>query len=184
MGKLSVFNFITLNGFYKGVNNDIGWHKHGEEEGEFSAEGAQSDSVILFGRVTYDMMYSFWPTPMAMESMPVVADGMNNSEKIVFSRTLKKAGWNNTRIISSHAVEEIKKLKKALQKDMIILGSGSIVTLCAEHGLIDTYQIMIDPVAIGNGTPLFNGMKRQLDLRLTSTRTFKSGVILLNYEPA
>jgi dihydrofolate reductase len=184
MGKLSVFNFITLNGFYKGVNNDIGWHKHGEEEGEFSAEGAQSDSVILFGRVTYDMMYSFWPTPMAMESMPVVADGMNNSEKIVFSRTLKKADWNNTRIISSHAVEEIKKLKKALQKDMIILGSGSIVTLCAEHELIDTYQIMIDPVAIGNGTPLFNGMKRQLDLRLTSTRTFKSGVILLNYEPA
>lgn len=184
MGKLSVFNFITLNGFYKGVNNDIGWHKHGEEEGEFSAEGAQSDSVILFGRVTYDMMYSFWPTPMAMESMPVVADGMNKSEKIVFSRTLKKADWNNTRLISSHAVEEIKKLKKTSQKDMIILGSGSMVTLCAEHGLIDTYQIMIDPVAIGNGTPLFNGIKRQLDLRLTSTRTFKSGVVLLNYEPA
>lgn len=184
MGKLSVFNFITLNGFYKGVNNDIGWHKHGEEEGEFSAEGAQSDSVILFGRATYDMMYSFWPTPMAMESMPVVADGMNKSEKIVFSRTLKKADWNNTRIINSHAVEEIKKLKKTSKKDMIILGSGTIVTLCAEHGLIDTYQIMIDPVAIGNGTPLFNGMKCQLDLRLTSTRTFKSGVILLNYEPA
>jgi dihydrofolate reductase len=184
MGKLSVFNFITLNGFYKGVNNDIGWHKHGEEEGEFSAEGAQSDSVMLFGRVTYDMMYSFWPTPMAMESMPVVAEGMNKSEKIVFSRTLKKADWNNTRIISNHAVEEIKKLKKTSQKDMVILGSGSIVTLCAEHGLIDTYQIMIDPVAIGNGTPLFNGMKCQLDLRLSSTRTFKSGVILLNYEPA
>lgn len=184
MGKLSVFNFITLNGFYKGVNNDIGWHKHGEEEGEFSAEGVQSDNIMLFGRVTYDMMYSFWPTPMAMESMPVVADGMNNSEKIVFSRTLKKADWNNTRIISSHAVEEIKKLKKTSQKDMIILGSGSLVTLCAEHGLIDTYQIMIDPVALGNGSPLFKGMQRQLDLRLTSTRTFKSGVILLNYEPA
>lgn len=184
MGKLSVFNFITLNGFYKGVNNDIGWHKHGQEEGEFSAEGAQSDSVMLFGRVTYDMMYSFWPTPMAMESMPVVADGMNKSEKIVFSHTLKKADWNNTRIISNHAVEEIKKLKKTSQKDMVILGSGSMVTLCAEHGLIDTYQIMLDPVAIGNGTPLFKGMQRQLDLRLTSTRTFKSGVILLNYEPA
>lgn len=183
MGKLSMFNFITLNGFYKGVSNDIGWHKHGQEEGEYSAEGAQSDSVMLFGRVTYDMMYSFWPTPMAIESMPVVADGMNKSEKIVFSRTLKKADWNNTRIISSHAVEEIIKLKKTSQKDMIILGSGSIVTLCAEHGLIDTYQIMIDPVALGNGTPLFKGMQRQLDLRLTSTRTFKSGVILLNYEP-
>jgi dihydrofolate reductase len=184
MGKLSVFNFITLNGFYKGVKNDIGWHKHGEEEGEFSAEGAQSNSVILFGRVTYDMMYSFWPTPMAMQSMPEVADGMNKSEKIVFSRTLKKADWTNTRIISKHAVEEIKELKKTSQKDMIILGSGSIVTLCAEHGLIDTYQFMVDPVTIGNGTPLFNGMKRQLDLKLTSTRAFKSGVVLLTYEPA
>jgi dihydrofolate reductase len=183
MGKLSVFNFITLNGFYKGVNNDIGWHKHGEEEGKYSAEGAQSDNIMLFGRVTYDMMYSFWPTTMAKESMPEVANGMNKSEKIVFSHTLKKADWSNTRIISNQAVEEIKKLKKTSQKDMIILGSGSIVRLCAEHGLIDTYQIMVDPVAIGNGIPLFHGLKRQLDLTLTSTRTFKSGVVLLNYEP-
>ena len=184
MAKLNVFNFITLNGFYKGVNNDIGWHQHGGEESEFSKEGAQSDSILLFGRVTYEMMYSFWPTPMAKESMPEVADGMNKSEKIVFSNTLKKAKWNNTRIINSHAVEEIKKLKKTSKKDITILGSGSIVTLCAEHGLIDTYQIMLDPVAIGKGTPMFSGMKRQLDLNLVSVKKFKSGVVLLNYKPA
>src|SRR5688572_14374240 len=129
MAKLNIFNFITLNGFYKGPNNDINWHKHGDEEGEFSKEGAQSDSIILFGRVTYEMMYSFWPTTLAQESMPEVADGMNKSEKIVFSNTLQKADWNNTRIISSHAVEEIKKLKKTSKKDFIVLGSGSIVTL-------------------------------------------------------
>jgi dihydrofolate reductase len=184
MGKLSVFNFITLNGFYKGANNDIGWHQHGGEEEDFSKEGAQSDSIILFGRVTYEMMKSFWPTRMAMESMPEVADGMNKSEKIVFSKKLKKADWNNTRIIKTNVVEEIKKLKKTSKKDIVILGSGSIVTLCADNGLIDTYQIMLDPVAIGKGTPMFQGMKNQLDLKLTSTKTFKSGVVLLNYQPA
>lgn len=184
MAKLNVFNFITLNGFYKGIQEDISWHKHGAEEEQFSKEGVQSNSIILFGRVTYEMMYSFWPTPMAMESMPEVADGMNTSEKIVFSTTLKKAEWNNTRVISNHAVEEIKKLKTTSKKDIVILGSGSIVTLCAEHGLIDTFQIMIDPIAIGNGTPLFNGLSQPLNLTLISTQTFKSGVILLNYEPA
>lgn len=184
MTKLSVFNFLTLNGFYKGTKQDISWHQHGDEEGEFSKEGVQSNSIILFGRTTYDMMYSFWPTRLAMESMPEVADGMNKSEKIVFSKKLKKADWNNTRVINTNAVEEIKKLKKVSRKDMVILGSGSIVTLCAEHGLIDTYQIMIDPVAIGTGTPMFKGMKHRLDLQLLSTKTFKSGIVLLNYKPA
>jgi dihydrofolate reductase len=184
MASLNVFNFITLNGFYKDAQNGIGWHKHGGEEEDFSKEGAQSDSIILFGRVTYDMMKSFWPTPMAMESMPEVADGMNKSEKIVFSKKLEKADWNNTRIVNSNVVEEIKKLKKTSKKDMVILGSGSIVTLCAEHNLINTYQIMLDPVAIGNGTPIFSGLKRQLDLKLISTKAFKSGVVLLNYQVA
>ena len=146
MGKLSVFNFITLNGFYKGTNNDISWHRHGTEENEFASEGLKSDSMLLFGRVTYQMMAGYWPTPMAAQNDPTVAEGMNSSEKIVFTRTLKKAEWNNTRIISDNVIEEVKKLKKN-GKDMTILGSGSIVTLFAEHGLIDEYQIMVDPVA-------------------------------------
>ena len=94
MGKLSVFNFMTLNGYFKGLNDDIAWHKHGnEEEGEFAADGAQSDSIILFGRKTYEMMAGFWPTPDAIRNMPAVAEGMNKSEKIVFSRTLKIANY-------------------------------------------------------------------------------------------
>jgi dihydrofolate reductase len=183
MGKLTVFNFITLNGFYKGLNEDIGWHKHGEEEGEYSAEGAQSDSIILFGRVTYEMMAGYWPTPMAKEAFPIVADGMNKAEKIVFSKTLKEADWNYTRIIRSNIVEETKKLKQTSVKDMVILGSGSIVTQFAGQKLIDEYQIMVDPVVIGAGTPIFSGIKHPVDLNLISTRTFKSGVVLLCYKP-
>jgi len=184
MGKLSVFNFMTLNGYFKGPNDDTSWHQHGNgEEGEFAAEGAQSDSILLFGRKTYEMMASFWPTPLAAKSMPEVADGMNKSEKIVFSRTLKKATWNNTRIIKNNIVEETKKLKSTSPKNMTILGSGSILTQLAEAGLVDTFMFMLDPLALGDGTPIFNGIGIKLELKLTETRSFKSGRLLLTYQP-
>lgn len=189
MGKLSVFNFMTLNGYFKGPNDDTSWHQHGnEEEGEFAAEGAQSDSIILFGRKTYEMMARFWPTDAALKSMPEVAEGMNKSEKIVFSRTLKSAdpiviGWKNTRIVKNNIVEEVKKLKVTSKKDMTVLGSGSVLTQLAEAGLVDTYMFMIDPLALGDGTPIFKGIGHKLELQLAETRTFKSGAVLLTYHP-
>ena len=183
MGKLSAFNFITLNGFFKGTNEDISWNKHGKEEEEFSAENLKSGDVLLFGRVTYEMMEKYWTSPIAMETSPIVAGGMNRAEKIVFSRTLKTAHWNNTKLINENIIEEIKKIKKNPAKDLTILGSGSILTLFTEHGLIDEYQVMIYPTAIGQGTPLLNGIKHNLELKLIKTRTFKSGTVLLSYQP-
>jgi dihydrofolate reductase len=185
MGKLTAFNFLTLDGYYKDANNDISWHQHGAEENEYSANSLKADSILLFGRTTFEMMRSFWPTPMALETNPVVAKGMNSAEKIVFSHTLKNAGWDNTRIVSNDMAGEVKKLKQTSAKDMAILGSGTIITQLAEEGLIDSYQLMFDPVAIGNGTPVFKNIKHQLNLKLTDTRVFKqSGVVLLCYEPA
>lgn len=183
MGKLTSFQFLTINGFYKGDNNDISWHRHGGEESDFAAAGAQSDSILLFGRITYEMMAAFWSTPQAQQSMPEVAEGMNRSEKIVFSRTLQKTSWNNTRIIRENIVAEIKKLKKESPKDMTILGSGSIQTQLAATGLVDEFQFMIDPVALGSGTPVLNGLSAKLDLELTHHRAFNSGVVLLSYRP-
>jgi len=182
MRKLNVFNFITLNGYFEGPNHDISWHKHGGEENKYSDDSLKADGILLFGRRTYEMMYSFWPTPMAAEMFPETAKGMNKSEKIVFSNSLKKAEWNNTKVIGGNIVEEMRRLKKTKGKDMTILGSGSIVSLFAEAGLIDNFEIMIDPIAIGNGTPIFNGIQHKLDLKLTDTRTFKSGVVLLSYK--
>lgn len=182
MGKLSAFNFITLNGYYKGINEDISWHQHGGEEEQFSIESLQSDNILLFGRITYEMMANWWPTPMAIDTMPDVAEAMNKSEKIVFSRTLKKADWTNTRIIKTKMLDAVKKLKETSQKNLTILGSGSLVTQLAEKGLIDTFQFMIDPIAIGEGTPLFHNINKTLNLKLTNSRVFKSGTILLSYE--
>ena len=183
MRKIGVFNFVTLNGFYKGPDNDISWHQHGGEESSFSEEGAQSGGILLFGRVTYEMMAAFWPTEDAKKAFPVVADGMNKAEKIVFSNSLKRADWNNTKIVSGDIAETIKKMKQQPGKDMTILGSGSIVNLLTDHGLIDHYQIMVDPLALGEGTPIFNDISQPLQLELVANRIFKRGVILLTYQP-
>jgi dihydrofolate reductase len=184
MSKLTVFNFVTLNGYFKGPGGDLSWHRHGAEENEFAAGNLNSPgNILLFGRVTYEMMAGYWPTPEAIKNDPVVAEGMNKADKIVFSRSLKKAEWNNTRLVKDNIIEEVKKMKQLPGKDMTILGSGSIITQFAEQGLIDGYQIMVDPVALGDGTPIFKGISRRLELKLTTTNTFKSGVILLCYEP-
>ena len=183
MRKLVVFNFLTLNGYFEGPDGDLSWHRHGEEEGKYASESVGQGGVLLFGRITYEHMAAFWPTPMAMQQMPAVAKGMNNAEKIVFSRTLKTADWENTNIISGDLIKEVDRLKKVPGKDMCLLGSGSILTQLADAGLIDEYQFMVDPVALGSGTPAFKGLKKKLDLKLVSTRKFSSGVLLLNYQP-
>jgi dihydrofolate reductase len=180
VGKLSVFNFVTINGLFKGPNNDISWAHEAQEHG-YAADMLQSRGTLLFGRVTYELMSQYWPTPQAFKDVPAVANGMNDAEKIVFSKTLKKADWKNTTIVRDHIEDEVKKMKAA-GKNMTLLGSGSIVTLFANHGLIDEYQLMVHPVALGDGTPFLKGLERRLDLKLASTRDFKSGTHLLVYQ--
>ncbi len=184
MSKLIVYNFVTLNGYFKGANEDISWAKKGSnEESEFAADNLKSGNILLFGRITYEMMEKYWPTPEAQKNDPIVAEGMNEAEKIVFSNTLEKANWKNTRIIKDNIVEEIKKMKRQNGKDMVLLGSGTIVNQFAEKGLIDEYQIMVHPVVIGEGTPLLKNIDHMMDLKLTVTKAFPSGVVLHCYKP-
>jgi dihydrofolate reductase len=185
MAKLVSFTFITLDGYYKGVGDEISWHKHGQEESEFSSKsmGSGDDSILMFGRLTYEMMAGFWPTEMGRQMNPTVAEGMTNAEKIVFSKTLTAGSWKNTRVLNGNLAAEVATLKKG-SKDIAVLGSGSVLSQLAEANLVDRYQVMLDPVAIGAGVSIFSGMNRQLNLKLVETKTFKSGVILLNYEPA
>lgn len=186
MGKLGVFNFVTLNGFYSGPNGDISWHKDKDndpEKDEYGKQGVRASTTLIFGRVTYQMMASFWPTPDAMKHMPEMAAGMNRAEKFVFSKTLQSANWENTTLVKDDMFEAIKKLKES-GRELTILGSGSIVTQLAEHGLIDQFQFMIDPVVIGSGKAIFSGIKTNLNLVLTDSKVFKSGIIVLTYKPA
>lgn len=182
MGRLSAFTFATLNGYIEGVKGDISWHRHGEEKTAYAARGLASGSVLLFGRITYQMMASYWPTPMAAQQDPVVAAGMNAAEKIVFSRTLQRADWTNTRVLKGPIGHDVRLLKSGA-RDMTLLGSGSILSQLSDEGLIDEYQIMLDPVAIGAGTTMFGSLKRTMNLALTDVQRFGSGVVLLNYVP-
>jgi dihydrofolate reductase len=184
MGKLLVYNFVSANGYFKGPNEDISWaHQNpSQEEKDFAAENAQGGAILLFGRKTYQMMAGYWPSPEAKKNNAGVAEGMNKAEKIVFSKTLKKADWDNTRVVSGNIEEEVRKLKQS-EKHITVLGSGSIVNQLAEAGLVDEFQVMIHPVVIGSGTSFLKDIHKKIDLVLTKTRSFKSGIVLLCYQP-
>jgi dihydrofolate reductase len=185
MRKLTVFNSVTLDGYYTDLNNDMSWaHQNDPEWNEFVAGNSSGNSTLLFGRVTYEMMASFWPTPQAAQGMPEVAKKMNGSSKIVFSKTLKKADWNNTTLVNGDLTAEVKKMKQASGPDMVILGSGSIVSQLAQAGLIDEYQIVISPVVIGKGRTLFETVQDRLPMKLIKSRIFKNGSVFLVYAPA
>jgi dihydrofolate reductase len=187
MRRLVVFNSVTVDGYFSGPGGDISWAHKAPEDAEwnaFVAENAGSGGLLLFGRITYELMASYWPTPEARKSFPEVAEGMNSLPKVVFSRTLDKASWNNTRLVKGNLAEEVRAMKKESGEDMTILGSGSIVSQLAQAGLIDEYQLIVNPVVLGKGRTMFDGIKARLALKLTRTRTFANGNILLSYVPA
>lgn len=184
MGRLSAYTFTTINGFFKGPDDDTSWHTHGEDEARYSVDSLQGGSTLVFGRKTYDMMAGFWPTPAAAEQFPEVASGMNRADKVVLTRTAFEPLWEGTRCITGDLAEEVRKLKATADNDLTILGSGSIVSQLSDDRLIDDYQVMIDPVAIGEGTPLFAGITGKLDLKLVDSRVFPSGIVLLTLTPA
>jgi dihydrofolate reductase len=182
--KLAVFNQVSLDGYFTDASGDMSWaHKNDPEWNAFAAENAKDGGVLIFGRITYELMASFWPTPSAMEQLPTVAEGMNNLQKVVFSRTLEKASWNNTKLVKSDMAAEIRKMKKEPGKDMVILGSGSIVSQLTQEGLIDEFQLVMNPIVLGKGRTMFDGVKEKLSLRRTKSRTFGNGNVLLCYEP-
>ena len=184
MRKFVVFNQVTLDGYIADINGDMSWaHKQDAEWNAFVQENASGGGELLFGRITYELMTSYWPTPYAMKNDPIVAERMNNLPKVVFSRTLEKASWNNTKLVKGDMAAEIRKMKKEPGENMVIFGSGSIASQLAQEGLIDEYQIVLNPVVLGKGRTMFEGIKEKLTLKLTKTRTFGNGNVLLCYEP-
>lgn len=183
MKKVFLFNMTTLDGFFEGPNQDISWHNVDEEFNDFAIEQLKEIGTLLFGRVTYQGMASYWPTEFAIRNDPVVAGLMNGLPKIVFSRTLDQAEWSNSKLVKENAAEEVSKLKGQPGKDIAIFGSSDLAVTLAEHGLIDEYRIIVNPVFLGGGTPLLKGIKQKLNLKLLNARTFKSGNVLLYYAP-
>lgn len=184
MRKLLVFNSVTVDGYFTDKNGDMSWaHKQDPEWNEFVADNSSSGGELLFGRITYEMMASFWPTPAAAKQFPEVAEHMNSLPKVVFSRTLDSVSWQNTRLMKGKLADEVRKLKQESGKDMVIMGSGSIVSQLALENVIDEYQVVVCPIVVGAGRTMFDGLKDKLNLKLTKSRTFNNGNVLLSYEP-
>ncbi len=186
MASLKVFENISLDGFFTDAQGKMEFARKDPDDKEwtdFVSGNASGGGMLVFGRITYQEMASFWPTPMAAKMMPVVAERMNAGPKVVFSRTLPKAEWANTRLIKDDLVGAIRKLKEG-PTDMVILGSGSLVAQLAPHRLIDEYQFVLTPVAIGGGRTLFQGVKEPLPLTLAKSRAFGNGNLVLTYLPA
>lgn len=180
MGKLSAFLFVSLDGYYKDLSDGISWHEHSEEGNQHSVDNLSHGNTLLFGRKTHDLMASFWPTPVAYDVYPKVAEGMNKSPKIVISSTLESSSWNNTKVFNDNWISLVRELKRSA--DITILGSGTILRQVADEGLLDQLSIMIDPIALGSGESIFKGLSNTISFKTTGTKTFRNGSVLIDYE--
>ncbi len=188
MRKITVFNHVTVDGFFAGPHGEIDWFKvikKDDEWDKYTHEQSKSGSTLMFGHTTYEMMKSWWPTPDAIKNDPDMAKVVNNSPKIVFSKTLQSVeegpNWKNITLLHEIEPEEIVKLKE--KEDITIIGSGTIVQQLANLGLIDEYSLVVVPVILGAGKPLFKDAKKT-NLKLLEARSFKNGVVMLKYRPA
>ena len=179
MRKLKVFNMISVDGFFAGKDGNIDWHTVDDAFNKYALEVISGIDTILFGRVTYQLFESYWPTA---DDDQEIADFINHARKVVFSKTLKKVDWEGAELFNEIDPDVFKKWKAQPGKDMIIYGSGTLVSELTNLGLIDEYHFMVSPVVLGTGKPIFKDLDMSLKLRLLETREFKSnGNVLLSY---
>ena len=180
---------VSLDGFFEGKDHDLSWHNVDQEFNEYAIQMLRETGLIIFGRRTYQLMESFWPNaevdPKTTTDNVQVAKLMNNTPKMVISRTLKNVkegpNWKNVTLYNKLDVEEIKALKQQSGKD-IWAGGSELATALLKEGLIDELRIMVNPVIVGSGTQLFKGLESKMEFKLTKTRAFKSGNVLLFYD--
>lgn len=184
MRKLIMWNIITLDGYFEGPQNwDLSFHNliWGQELEKLSIEQLQSADYLVFGRKTYEGMAAYWTKPEAETEEQEVAKLMDSLPKLVFSKTLKSAEWNNTSIISDNASAEIKKIKEQGGKDVFVFGSANLSEAFINDNLFDEYRIGIAPVILGNGRPLFRQGLASNNLSLISTQQLATGGVVLTY---
>jgi dihydrofolate reductase len=187
MGKITAFLHLTLDGFFAGPNGEIDWFKSDQRDADFDAhmhQQARGGSTLIFGRTTYEMMKSYWPTPEAIEADPEMAKVLNQSPKLVFSRTLSRVeegpNWKNIELIHDIDPADVSKRKEKAGSDFTILGSGSVVQQFTNLGLLDVFGLVIVPIILGTGKRLFQNV-RETNLDLLESRSFKSGLTFLRY---
>lgn len=186
MRTLASFLMVSLDGYFEGPDpEDFGWQIVDDEFNQFAVRQLDSSDCLVFGRVTYQGMASYWPTPGAIESDPEVGSRMNHTLKIVVSRSLDRLEpeWNNTRLITKDVHHELSSLKQQPGKDLLVLGSSVLTASLIDMGLLDELRIIVNPVVLGEGRSVLGTAQHRPKLKLLENRTFRSGNVLLTYEP-
>lgn len=188
MRKLVLFLHSSLDGFVEGPNGpmDISWVAYDGDLEKHAREILSTADTVLWGRGTYQMMHSYWPSvpsdPSASQHERDHAEWIEKTAKVVFSTTLENVEWNNSRLVKEDVEEEIKRLKQQPGQDIVILGSPRFAHTLMQLDLIDEYKITVSPVLIGSGLPLFQGVQEKINLKLVENKTFDSGAIALVYQ--
>jgi dihydrofolate reductase len=197
MRRITMFNGVSADGYFELPGGDLSWVT--QEPGVHASSASRMPAVdtMLFGRKTYEMFERAWrpaesgaPKPVdphspnhPSDAARMFADWINAHHKVVFSTTLKNPTWKLTRVLPSLDVDAVRRLKNEEGRDIIIFGSGSIVSQLSEHGLIDEYQFVISPTLLGRGGTLVRGMTRSRALTLLDVTPYPSGVVMLRYAP-
>ena len=194
MRRIVVFNRVTADGYFAGIDGNLDWVVPDAELDKAAGAGTAGFDTMLFGRRTYEMFEGFWPHAVGdstaldphgdgrrSEAMHAMGVWINEATKIVFSRTRKEVKWSNSRLIPKFDPGDIEAMKSGPGNDMIVFGSGSIVSKLTEHDLVDEYQFVVGPLLLGSGRPMISGVSKISSLKLVETKTFASGNVMLRY---
>ena len=197
MRRIVMFNRVSADGFFAAADGNLDWVVPDAQVDKLGAAGIPGTDTVIMGRRTYGQFASFWPhvldspEPVAphgegrfSREMFAFARALNDMTKLVFSKTLKRATWNNTRLLRDFDPRAIADMKRQPGKNMIIFGSGSIVSQLTRHGLVDEYQLVVTPVLLGGGKPLLAGLTQAASLELLESKRFPSGNVILRYARA
>ena len=190
-----MFNRVTADGYFAGPDGNLEWVVPDEEVDKAGAEAIPGFDTILFGRRTYEAFEGFWPRAVDDSSaapdphsagrrsptIRAMAIWINEATKVVFSRTRKDVTWRNSRLLHQFDPREIEAMKRQPGKDLIVFGSGSIVTQLTQHSLIDEYRFVVSPILLGSGRPLLSGVSKSLRLELLEAKKYPSGNVVLRY---
>jgi dihydrofolate reductase len=186
MRKLIFSIPITIDGFIEGPQRELDWVIADDDLHNFYAAMLKKADLILYGRVTYELMYGYWPTatndPTISEGEVNFANAINPLSKIVFSKTLKNAEWNTT-VRDSMIPSEINKMKAATGGDILLGGGATLAQSFIQHGLVDEILLMVEPAVIGAGKALFRGINGGMKMKYLWNKEFKSGAVALCYQP-
>jgi len=198
MRRIISFNRVSADGYFSDAKGGLGWAVPEDELDKAAATSLGKTGAMIFGRRTYDNFESFWPNVAkqarqegtapdphaagrASAHLSRIAVWIDEAEKIVFSRTRKDVPWNNSRVISEFDAHQVQELKQGSGADIMLFGSGTITSLLTEHRLVDEYQLIVNPVFLGDGKLLIHGVPQLTSLKLLDSRAYPSGNVMLRY---